>query len=64
MYFKTEQDDDGDFLRTDGVRFALQRARRVRPATGWTVFETPEECLEAWGVTYSPLTPSKEETPH
>lgn len=50
MYFRKEEDADGVYLSKDGVRFSLQQARRVRPAAGWTVFETLEDCLTAWGL--------------
>lgn len=54
MYFKAEQEDKGDYTREDGVKFELQQARRVRPADGWTEFESLEECLASWGLTYAP----------
>lgn len=50
MYFRKEENADGEYLAKDGVRFTLQQARRVRPAEGWTVFETQEDCLTAWGL--------------
>lgn len=55
MYFKKDEEERGDYLRTDGVRFVLQQARRVRPADDWTVFESLEACLAAWELTYAPL---------
>lgn len=55
MYFKQEIYDDGEYVRKDGARVMLQQCRRVRPATGWAVFETLEECLTAWHLTYAPI---------
>lgn len=54
MYFRKDEDESGEYLRADGARFALQQARRVRPADGWTVFGTLEECLAAWELQLKP----------
>lgn len=54
MYFKAEQQENGEYIRHDGVRFALLKARRVRPADGWSDFDTLDDCLEAWGLIYNP----------
>lgn len=55
MYFKTELLEDGEYLRDDGQRFAMQQARRVRPTDGWTKFETLDAALETWGLRYAPM---------
>lgn len=47
--------EDGEYVDADGVRYCLEWCRRVRPAEGWTEFETPEKCLEIWGLTCEPL---------
>lgn len=54
MYFKAEKTEEGDYTSKEGTRFVLRHARRVRPADGWTVFETLEMCLNAWGLIYNP----------
>lgn len=55
MYFRTEENENGEYLRSDGERLALYEAHRVRPSDGWTVFNSRSECLAAWELVYSPL---------
>lgn len=55
MYFKAEQNEEGEYLRADGVRYLLQQCRRVRPADSWEEFPSLEECLTAWRLTYAPI---------
>lgn len=55
MYFKIREDKEGEYRKQNGTRYSLQWCRRVRPADGWAVFETPDDCLAAWGLTYEPL---------
>lgn len=54
MYFKIEADENGEYLRHDGKRFYIQTCRRVRPSTGWAPYDTQEDALAAWGLTYAP----------
>lgn len=55
MYFKTEENEQGDYCRETGKRFSLHQCRRVRPAHGWALFETLEEYLAAQGLRYAPV---------
>lgn len=50
MYFKAEEDEGGAYQDENGTCFSLQQARRVRPANGWTRFDSLEECLAAWKI--------------
>lgn len=47
--------DYGEYVDPAGARWTVECCRRVRPTTGWTEFETMEECMEAWNLTYDPL---------
>lgn len=55
MYFQRLDDAYGDYTDKGGERCSVLQARRVRPADGWMVFETLDECLAAWELTYDPL---------
>lgn len=61
MYFKTEENEQGDYCHETGRRFSLQQCRRVRPADGWVIFETLEDFLAAQGLRYNPVSDSRDE---
>lgn len=55
MFYKRIQDPNGFYIAADNTRWELSSARTVRPTTGWTWFDTLDDCLEAWELTYDPL---------
>lgn len=56
MYYRKDPDNTGDYRSEEGERYSLIGVLNVRPADGWTWFDTTEECLTVWGLT--PETPS------
>lgn len=54
MYRHTEN-PQGDYVNRAGQRYLLEWCRRVRPSNGWTQFDSLEECLATWELTFSPL---------
>lgn len=66
MYRLTK--DPGDYLDSAGKRCTLLCCRRVRTHeginSGWQSFETAEECLQHWGIHYSPIQAPEADTPN
>lgn len=59
LYSKIEE-ETGGYLARDGKRYDVQEALSVRPITDdWHWFNSMDECLEAWGLTYDPLPDSE-----
>lgn len=55
MMCRKTEDASGEYTDKSGKRYILEICRRVRPSAGWTEFDSPEQCLLAWGLAYCPL---------
>lgn len=64
MYYLKAEDENGDYICTDGKRYALFRGTWVAQKDRWTWFDTEEECLDAWGLTFDPLPQPEPEPPY
>lgn len=53
MYRKIES-ALGDYVDGQQKRYDLECCRRIRPATGWTSFDTKENCVNTWQLKYLP----------
>lgn len=59
MYCKTQQ-EDGEYVDSDGTRWVVNCCRRIRTPegvnVGWTEFPSLEAAMEAWRLQAKPLT--------
>lgn len=57
MYYRIRPKENGDYVSQSYERFYLME--NIKPPKVYrdlyTWFDTKEECLEAWGLTYDPL---------
>lgn len=57
MLYRIFENETGDYVTADGTRCLLAKANSMtadqRPL--WTYFDTLDEALGAWGLTYAPL---------
>lgn len=54
MYYSKSKTESGDYRSSDGSRYMLICAASAGGPL-WTWFDTKEECLEVWHLTYDPL---------
>lgn len=61
MFYKMTTMKDGDYIDAEGNRYRLAECNKVATPDGFNVgyseFETKEECLATWGLSYSPAPP-------
>ena len=54
MFYKKEQDEQGDYMDEHGTRFSVLCARRIRCAKGLNVgyveFDSLAAAMQAWGL--------------
>lgn len=62
MWYYKEENENGDFTDAQDIRYSLTECYRViapdgrrNAELGYTEFENMDECLAAWGLTYSPI---------
>ncbi len=62
MWYKKETSDIGFYLDREGNRVFLHTASSIIPQPGqtpetggWFFFESEKACLEAWGLTDTPV---------
>lgn len=67
MVFKKTQQNDGEYIDQNGVRYSLEASRRRRSSNGinvgFTEFPDAETALEFWGLTLAPPPELEESTP-
>ena len=67
MIFKKTQQNDGEYIDQNGVRYTLGASRRHRSNAGinfgFTEFPDVDTALEFWGLTLAPPPESEESTP-
>lgn len=54
MYYSHYKNETGEYVNAYGVRYSLMAV----PSAGgqlWTWFDSIDDCLTAWGLTYDPL---------
>lgn len=59
MFYRKDEYTQGEYISADGTRIILSQARNVRPTKGWTRFNSREDCLAAWDLTYNPQPEAK-----
>lgn len=62
MWYYKEPYEEGEHIDEQGVRYSVTECYRViapdgrrNAELGYTEFENMDECLAAWGLTYSPI---------
>lgn len=61
MYYRLTEYDTGDYVGDDGKRYRLAECNQASTPdginVGYTEFNSKEECMTAWNITYSPAPP-------